>query len=109
MNTATGNASHGLSLRLVAAVCFFAALFCAKAAPRSVPTGATYHNPILFADYSDPDVIRDGANYYLVASTFHFVPAIPILQSTDLVHWTILGSIMASFTCIFPRRTKASS
>jgi beta-xylosidase len=50
-----------------------------------------YHNPILFADYSDPDVIRDGANYYLVASTFHFVPGIPILQSTDLVHWTIMG------------------
>lgn len=52
---------------------------------------ATYHNPVLFADYSDPDVIRDGANYYLIASSFHFVPGIPILQSTDLVHWTILA------------------
>jgi beta-xylosidase len=56
------------------------------------PAGAnSYRNPILFADYSDPDVIRDGGNYYLVASTFHFVPGIPILQSTDLVHWTIAG------------------
>jgi beta-xylosidase len=51
----------------------------------------TYSNPILFSDYSDPDIIRDGNNYYLVASTFHFVPGLPILQSTDLVHWTILG------------------
>ena len=50
-----------------------------------------YRNPILFADYSDPDAIRDGNNYYLIASTFHFVPGIPILQSPDLVHWTILG------------------
>ncbi len=54
-----------------------------------------YHNPILFADYSDPDVIRDGENYYLIASTFHFVPGIPILQSSDLVHWTILGHAVA--------------
>ncbi len=55
---------------------------------------AIYRNPILFADYSDPDVIRDGANYYLVASTFHFVPGIPILQSGDLVHWTIIGHVV---------------
>ena len=55
---------------------------------------AVYHNPILFADYSDPDVIRDGLNYYLVASTFHFVPGIPILQSSDLVHWTIIGHVV---------------
>src|ERR1035441_10716793 len=54
----------------------------------------SYQNPVLFADYSDPDVIRDGANYYLVASTFHFVPGIPILQSTDLVHWTIVGHVV---------------
>ncbi len=40
-----------------------------------------HRNPILFADYSDPDVIRDGLNYYLVASTFHFVLGIPILES----------------------------
>lgn len=59
---------------------------------------AVYHNPILYADYSDPDVIRDGANYYLIASTFHFVPGIPILQSTDLVHWTILGHVVQRLT-----------
>lgn len=56
--------------------------------------GPLYRNPVLFADYSDPDVIRDGNNYYLVASTFAFVPGIPILQSNDLVHWTILGHVL---------------
>jgi beta-xylosidase len=57
-----------------------------------------YRNPILFADYSDPDVIRDGDNYYLVASTFEFVPGIPILQSHDLVHWTIIGHVLPRIT-----------
>jgi len=60
--------------------------------------GDVYRNPVLFADYSDPDVIRDGTNYYLVASTFHFVPGIPILQSDDLVHWTILGHVVQRMT-----------
>lgn len=54
----------------------------------------TYRNPILFADYSDPDVIREGTSYYLIASSFHFVPGIPILRSTDLVHWTIEGHVV---------------
>jgi beta-xylosidase len=62
--------------------------------PAAPGVKAFYHNPILFADYSDPDVVRDGANFYLVASTFHFVPGIPILQSTDLVHWTIVGHVV---------------
>ncbi len=62
--------------------------------PSSLGWKPMYHNPILFADYSDPDVIRDGLNYYLVASTFHFVPGIPILQSSDLVHWTIIGHVV---------------
>jgi beta-xylosidase len=53
-----------------------------------------YRNPVLFADYSDPDVMRDGANYYLVASSFGFVPGLPILQSNDLVHWTIIGHVL---------------
>jgi beta-xylosidase len=62
--------------------------------PSQPPRENSYQNPILFADYSDPDVIRDGANYYLIASTFHFVPGIPILQSPDLVHWKIVGHVV---------------
>lgn len=51
----------------------------------------TYRNPILYADYSDPDAIRVGGDYYLVASSFDAVPGLPILHSKDLVNWTILG------------------
>ncbi|HEV2484615.1 MAG TPA: glycoside hydrolase 43 family protein [Terracidiphilus sp.] len=79
--------------RILTAVCLSVTALAAMAQAAQTAQ-AVYHNPILFADYSDPDVIRDGANYYLVASTFHFVPGIPILQSTDLVHWTIVGHVV---------------
>src|SRR5437588_7875131 len=47
----------------------------------------TYRNPILHADYSDPDVVRVGDDFYLVASSFNAVPGVPILHSRDLVNW----------------------
>ena len=49
----------------------------------------TYKNPILFADYSDPDVIRAGDTYYMTASSFNYVPGLPILTSKDLVNWEL--------------------
>src|SRR5437763_1187374 len=45
-----------------------------------------YRNPVIFADYSDPDVIRVGDDFYLTASSFNAVPALPILHSRDLVN-----------------------
>lgn len=49
----------------------------------------TYRNPILFADYSDPDVIRVGDTYYMTASSFNYIPGLPILTSKDLVNWKL--------------------
>jgi len=51
----------------------------------------TYRNPIIHADYSDPDVIRVGDDFYLVASSFNCSPGLPVLHSKDLVNWTIIG------------------
>ena len=51
----------------------------------------TYKNPILYADYSDPDAIRVGSDYYMIASSFNCVPGLPILHSKDLVNWSILN------------------
>lgn len=48
-----------------------------------------YQNPILWADYSDPDVIRVGDTYYLTASSFNYTPGLPILTSKDLVNWEL--------------------
>ena len=51
----------------------------------------TYTNPVLYADYSDPDVCAVGEDFYLTASSFNCIPGLPILHSKDLVNWTIIG------------------
>jgi beta-xylosidase len=51
----------------------------------------TFSNPVIHADYSDPDVVRVGDDYYLVASSFNAVPGLPILHSRDLVGWRLIG------------------
>jgi beta-xylosidase len=54
----------------------------------------TYKNPILYADYSDPDVIRVRDDFYLIASSFNCTPGIPILRSKDLVNWKIISHVL---------------
>ena len=98
MIATAGWKSQDRLIRRLLAICLLAFTVPALAQASRPAAEGVYHNPILFADYSDPDVIRDGANYYLVASTFHFVPGIPILQSTDLVHWTIVGHVVDRLT-----------
>lgn len=51
----------------------------------------TYRNPIIYADYSDPDVVRVGDDYYMTSSSFGHFPGLPILHSKDLVNWRIIG------------------
>lgn len=51
----------------------------------------TYNNPVINADYSDPDAIRVGDDYYMISSSFNHIPGLPILHSKDLVNWTIIG------------------
>ncbi|MFF5755427.1 family 43 glycosylhydrolase [Streptomyces longwoodensis] len=51
----------------------------------------TYTNPVLDADWSDPDVVRVGDDFYLTASSFGRVPGLPLLHSRDLVDWTLVG------------------
>lgn len=56
----------------------------------------TYINPVLNADYSDPDVIRVGKKYYMVASDFHFM-GMQVLESDDMVNWKIISQIYDRF------------
>ena len=51
----------------------------------------TFTNPVICLDYSDPDVVRTGNDYWMTASSFNCVPGLPILHSTDLVHWEIVN------------------
>lgn len=51
----------------------------------------SYRNPVLHADYADPDAIRVGDTYYMTSSSFSNVPGLPLLQSKDLVNWSLVG------------------
>ncbi len=50
-----------------------------------------YRNPILYTDYSDPDAIRVGDDYFMTASSFCNTPGLPILHSKDLVNWKVIN------------------
>lgn len=51
----------------------------------------TYKNPIIHADYSDPDVIRIGDDYFMTASSFNAAPGLPILHSKDMINWKLVN------------------
>jgi beta-xylosidase len=53
----------------------------------------TFKNPILHADYSDPDAIRVGDDFYMTASSFNAAPGLPILHSKDLVNWRLINYV----------------
>ncbi len=59
--------------------------------PLQAEAAKTYTNPIINQDYSDPDVVAVGDDFYMTASSFVNAPALPILHSKDLVNWTIIN------------------
>lgn len=56
-------------------------------------SGKEYTNPVIHADYSDPDAVAtpDGKTFYMTASSFSDAPGLPILKSNDLVNWTLVN------------------
>ncbi|MGL4993725.1 MAG: glycoside hydrolase family 43 protein [Bacteroidales bacterium] len=58
----------------------------------------TYRNPIIDADYSDPDVCRVGDDFYMTSSSFNCIPGLPILHSKDLVNWTLISHALTELT-----------
>lgn len=88
-----------LQKALIASLILFCSPVAATAAgghlvsdPRNL-TGDSYTNPVIHADYSDPDVTAspDGKTFYMTASSFQCVPGLPILKSTDLVNWELVN------------------
>lgn len=53
----------------------------------------TFTNPLFYDEFTDPDLIRVGENYYMVASSMHSMPGLPILKSKDLVNWEFLSYV----------------
>lgn len=60
-----------------------------------------YRNPVLQSDYSDPDVIRVGDDFFMVASSFNHVPGVPVLHSKNLVEWELINYVLDELP--FPR------
>jgi beta-xylosidase len=80
--------------KLLIVICIFISISAtAQVSKTWVPDlgNGRYKNPVIDADYSDPDVVRVGDDFYLIASSFDAVPGLPILHSKDLVNWTIIG------------------
>jgi beta-xylosidase len=73
-------------------------MICSNATAQWMPDlgNGKYKNPVIFADYSDPDVIRVEDDFYMVASSFNCMPGIPVLHSKDLVNWKIIGHVYDS-------------
>ncbi len=59
--------------------------------------GTHYMNPVLNADYSDPDVCRMGDDFYMTSSSFNCFPGLQILHSKDLVNWEIVGAALRDY------------
>src|SRR5437588_5026558 len=60
-------------------------------------SAAVYTNPVLAGDYPDPSIIRVGKDYWATATSSEWGPQFPILHSSDLVNWKIVGAV-------FPKR-----
>lgn len=57
----------------------------------------TYTNPLFYDEFSDPDIVRVGNDFYLTGTTMHSVPGLPVLHSKDLVNWKLISYAMDRF------------
>lgn len=72
--------------------------WAAGAAMPADRTGEPIHNPVLWADVPDPDVIRVGDTFYMVSTTMHLMPGAPVMRSRDLKNWETVGYIFDRLT-----------
>ena len=81
-----------MRLRLITLfACAFAALSAAAATWTADNGNGTFTNPLFYDEFSDPDLIRVGDDFYLTGTTMHAMPGLPVLHSKDLVNWQLLG------------------
>ncbi|MGD9021126.1 MAG: glycoside hydrolase 43 family protein [Lysobacterales bacterium] len=80
-----------MGLNPAIALCAAWLALCLAPAGDCMAGDARYTNPVIHADYSDPDALRTDDGYYMTSSSFSHVPGLPILHSNDLVHWRIVN------------------
>ena len=62
----------------------------------------TYTNPLFYDEFSDPDCIRVGQDYYLAGTTMHATPGLVVLHSKDLVNWELASYCFDRWEQILP-------
>jgi beta-xylosidase/fibronectin type 3 domain-containing protein len=85
--------SHISFIRILAIISF---IITGASAWQSDNGDGTYTNPVLYADYSDPDIIRVGSDFYMVSSTFVASPGIVLLHSSDMVNWEFTAHVAST-------------
>lgn len=81
-------------------VCVFVALLQYTAVAQNISAdnnNGTYTNPLISADFPDPDVIRVGDTYYMVTTTMFVFPGVTVLKSQDLVNWEYCSNAVPRF------------
>lgn len=66
-------------------------VFLTRLSAEEGKSGGLAQNPIIWADVPDPALIRVGDTYYMSSTTMHMSPGVPIMKSTDLVNWQLIG------------------
>ncbi|NJB85872.1 beta-xylosidase [Lewinella marina] len=74
----------------LAALSLFGALPAQEATWTADNGNGTFTNPLFYEEFSDPDLIRVGDDYYMTGTTMHAMPGLPVLHSRDLVNWELL-------------------
>lgn len=64
----------------------------------TMKAGSLAANPVIWADVPDPDVIRVGDTFYMVSTTMHLMPGCPVMRSTNLVDWEVIGYVFDKLT-----------
>ncbi|MCC8019161.1 MAG: glycoside hydrolase 43 family protein [Rikenellaceae bacterium] len=85
-------------LRITVTLLVSAAFTAATVAAQTSDNGdGTFNNPVLWADFPDPDVIRVGEKYYMVSTSMQFFPGVTVMESDDLVNWRIASNAVEEF------------
>ena len=81
-------------LKYLLLACFVTVCWSVRAEKVTGGVTATLHNPVLPGFHPDPSVVAVGGDYYLVNSSFHYFPGVPVYHSTDLQNWEQIGNVL---------------
>lgn len=83
--------SRHLAISVFSSLLVFVMLSAKSATWQADNGNGTFTNPLFYDEFSDPDMIRVGEDFYLTGTTMHTMPGLPVLHSKDLVNWSLLG------------------